>query len=243
MVYFRKPGQFKNRRRYPQGGRKRRIGRGVRQIQRLATDVGKMKEVVNVEYKSFDRTDDFANIPLCTNANAGAVASWKAMILFNPGTGTGIANREGATVRVKSLQHTCTLDNTATNSLPCRVRIIFALQLRPETPVTSPLPPSSLLDFELSNAEPMNAMRNLSNRSAWSILSDKVYKLSPFGTDLNQQEIKIYKKLNFHTEWGSTDQLGNTIRKNALWCFAFCDQTGATLPRIRCQSRVRFIDN
>lgn len=245
MVYFRKPGQFKNRRRYPQGGRKRRIGRGIRQIQRLATDVGKMKEAVNVEYKCFDTTKLDTLIPQCTNADIANNASWLPMALNVIPQGTTIKTREGASVRIKSLQHNCTINNSAAANLPCNVRIIFVIGLRPETPTTSLPTPQNLLDFEISTTtDPMRAMRNMSNRSAWSIISDKVYRMSAGpGSDGSIRDIKIYKKLNFHTEWGSSDNTGVNIRKNALWCMVFTDQTAEAKPRLSCQTRIRYIDN
>lgn len=243
MVYFRKPGQFKNRRRYPQGGRKRRIGRGIRQLQSLARDVAKVKEAYNVEYKCKDSFLDFTLIPAATYANRANSTSWIAMPLIDIPPGTGINEREGATIRLKSLQHACTFDNSASGSLPCRVRLIFALNILPVSSLNVPPSPSVLLDFEQVAVDPMMAFRNMSNRSRWVILSDKVLTLTDPTTDFVTKEYKFYRKFNFHTQWATEDNDGSLVFKNALWMFAFTDQPGGVKPRMRCMNRVRYIDN
>lgn len=243
MVYFRKPGQFKNRRRYPQGGRKRRIGRGIRQLQGLARDVAKVKEAVNVEYKCKDTYLTFNSIPQATYANRASNTSWLAMALNDIVQGTAMNEREGAVIRIKSLQHSCTFDNSVTGSLPCRVRLIFALNLLPVNTLAVPPAPDDVLDFEQTIVDPMMAFRNMSNRSRWVILSDRVVTLTDPTTDNVTKEYKFYRKFNFHTQWSTLDTNGDGIFKNALWMFAFTDQPGAVLPRMRCFNRVRYIDN
>lgn len=234
-VYFRKPGAYRNRRRYPQKGRKRRIGRGVRQLTALSRDVAKMKNFVNTEFKYFDDTTAFTNIPYITAVGVGTPL---LMSLNDVPRGTAGNEREGMSIRIKSLQYCCTLDNTTTSSLPCRVRMIFFLYLRPDG-VAPTL--GNLLDLT-TDPDPINAFRNLNYKSTFSILRDRVYKLDTSAPQ-HQAETKMYKRFNFHTNWtvGNTD--GTNITKNALYCYVFCDQAGAVLPRIRCMSRIRFIDN
>lgn len=237
MVYFRKPGAYRNRRRYPQGGRKRRIGRGVRQITRVSRDVAKLKNFVNTEFKYFDDVTPFTNIPYLDQTGVGTPL---LMSLNDVPTGDLANQRNGATIRIKTLQHSCTISNQTTGSLPCRVRMIFFLFLRPDGIAPTA---ANLLDLS-SDPDPINAFRNLNFRSSFVILKDRVFKLD---TSAPQQELemKFFRRFNFHTQWTVNNTTGTTatLMKNALYCMVFCDQPGAVLPRIRCGSRIRYIDN
>lgn len=234
-MYFRKPGAYRNRRRYPQGGRKRRIGRGVRQIQGLTREVSKLKSFVNTEFKRWDNYQAFVNIP---DANTSPPVQ---MLLNDIAEGVDVTQRTGQSVRVKSIQHRCTIDNTTTSSLPCRVRMIFFLDLRPDGQGNAP-PFSQLLD--ISNSDCMTAMRNLDYRSNYSILSDRTFKLDTSAPN-HMVIYNYYKRVNFHTVWKGLDSsnAGLLITKNGLWCYVFSDQPGAVLPRIKCDTRIRYIDN
>jgi len=201
----------------------------------LWRDVQLLKSFVNTEFKYFDDSTLFTNIPYITAAGVGTPL---LMSLNDVPRGDAGNQRTGMSVRFRSLQHSCTIDNTATSSLPCRVRMIFFLQLRPDgvAPVLG-----NLLDLT-SDPDPINAFRNLNYKSQFAILKDKVFKLDTSAPQ-HQQEMKWYKQVNFHTNWtvGNTD--GTNITKNAVYCFVFCDQAGAVLPCIRCMTRTRFIDN
>lgn len=65
---------------YPRGGRKRRLGRGFRQLARynkygdIKGDVAKLKQMVNTEYKFHDGSHT-AVIPYATNAGAGSTGA------------------------------------------------------------------------------------------------------------------------------------------------------------------------
>lgn len=236
-IVFRKPGAYNNKKYYPQGGKKRRIGRGVRQITKLSNDVLALKDTVNTEYKYFDDNQQFTSVPYITSGGAGSAM---LLTLNDVPQGTGVSYRDGATVRVKSLQHSCTIDNSLDNAQPCRVRMIFFLQLRPLAAATASNILSNLLT--LGSIDPINAFRNLDQRSEYSILSDKVFKLDVSAPN-HMVEYEFYKRMNFHTQWTGNDTTGTAIRKNALYCVVFCDQQAAVLPRIRCSTRIRYIDN
>lgn len=201
----------------------------------LWRDVQTLKSFVNTEFKYFDDTTAFTNIPYITAAGVGTPL---LMSLNDIPRGDAGNQRTGMSVRQKSLQHSCTIDNTTTSSLPCRVRMIFFLYLRPDG-VAPTL--ANLLDLT-TDPDPINAFRNLNYKSTFAILKDRVFKMD-ISAPQHQAEMKWYKKLNFHTSWTVGNSDGSNITKNALYCMVFCDQAGAVLPRIRCLTRMRFIDN
>lgn len=251
-IVFRKPGNFKNKRHYPQGGRKRRIGRGVRQIQKLANEVAKVKEVVNTEFKYYDTLNEDApdpvNVPVFVATGGTPIQMQVNNIppLTYQITGAtqtrymdSVSEREGSSVKIKSFQHNCTIENQNINGA-VRVRMIVFLDLRP-----NPLGPSpnlgDVLQVNSTTIDPMIAPRNLSNRSRYSILLDKVYGLEPAGVISSIKTINLYKKLNFHTIW-ERDQITTKglVTKNAMYCCYFADLAGCTM---KCFNRIRFIDN
>ena len=195
------------------------------------------REQVNAEFKYFDDDLQFTNIPSITPAGVGSCI---LMALNDIPQGTGVSAREGAVVRIKSMQHSCTIDNTLTGSIPCRVRMIFFLHLRPVVAITGSSAPSSLLD--LGSIDPINAFRNLDQRSEYVIIRDRTYRLD---VTAPQQfvEMSMFKRFNFHTQWTGNDTTGVNFRKNALYCMVFCDNLTGVPPRIRCTTRIRYIDN
>jgi len=228
-------------RQYPRGGRKRRIGRGVRQLQRVSRDIAMMKERINTEFKSFTSFQNTAPIPTCTTATMGSNGAWILVPMSNIPLGTGMAQREGATVLIKSIQHSCTILNTVVNSVACRVRVIFFLDLRPTQDSNIVFPPNFLLDSTCS--DPINAFRELSQRSQLSILTDRVYKLQANGVVGDMAEISYYSRKNYHMQWTDTDTNGFSIRKNGLFCAVLTDNPSAIQPPFRCSVRLRYIDN
>ena len=135
-------------------------GRAGRQLYR---DVMTLKNFVNTEFKLFDDSTLFTNIPYIDPTGVGTPL---LMSLNDIPLGDRTDQRNGATVRIKSLQHSCTIANTTTSSTPCRVRMIFFLHLRPDA---SPPTLGDLLSIGTA-PDPINAFRNLSNRSLFSIL-------------------------------------------------------------------------
>lgn len=229
-----------SRRRPLRRRRARRPSRGTvygaagRQLWR---DVKMLKSFVNTEFKYFDDSTAFTNIPYVDPSGVGTPL---IMSLNDIPTGDLGNTRNGMSVRIKSLQHSCTIANTTTSSLPCRVRMIFFLYLRPDgaTPTLA-----NLLDLS-TDPDPINAFRNLNFKSSFSILKDRVFKMDTTAPQ-QEQEMRWYKRFNFHTTWTVNNTTGatSTQMKNGLYCLVFTDQAGAVLPRIRCMNRVRFIDN
>lgn len=249
-IVFRKPGNYRNRKHYPQGGRKRRIGRGVRQIQKIASDVAKVKDVVNTEYKYFDTLNEGApdplGIPVFTTVSGAPAqmaindippytyniqASTQTRYMFT------VNEREGLSVKIRSYLHNCSLENT-TNAA-ARVRMVVYMDLRP-----NPASPPTLFDvlqLDGTNIEPLIAPRNLSNRARFSILIDRILNLEPQGVVSSLKTVRFYKKLNFHTLWERDTQTSKgNITKNALYCCYFADVPGVNMI---CFNRIRFIDN
>lgn len=247
MVVFRKPGGFKNRKHYPQGGRKRRIGRGVRQISKLTQDVSALKQAVNVEYKYYDRANSAAPDPNLVPISTAALPN-NALIMLENAIPQGVTSttREGDIIRIKSYLHRCILRNEGTG--PVRVRMILFLFMRPNQTGIAPAV-SDLLEVEPSgNFNAMVAPRNLENRSRYKILVDNVYTLEPVGGVGEQKFINIFKKFDFHCQWPntSTGKEGTTLTKNSLYCMYFSDggnNAAQNTAKVYCFSRIRYIDN
>jgi len=246
-IVFRKPGNYSNTKHYPQGGKKRRPGRGIRQIQKLTQDVAQIKQAVNVEYKYYDAANPSApSTELVPIATANAPNAAITMLENNIPQGVGSTQREGDTIRIKSYHHKCILTNQ--NAAPVRVRMVVFLYLRPTQTGTTPSVSDVLEVVAAGNFNPMVAPRNLDNRSRFKILIDKSFALEPTGTIGEQRVIDIFKKFDFHTQWPATSSghLGTTITKNALYCMYFQDggNNGSnTNVRMYCFSRIRYIDN
>lgn len=236
---------------YPRGGRKRRLGRGFRQLARydkygdIKGDVAKLKQLVNAEYKYHDGSGNSSPIPWCQNANAGSTGAAYVACINQLGLGAAPGQREGASVRFTSLQTAITLTQPVA-APPCLVRIIWFLYLRPNAGVSSYIPRvSDVLDIFNTNVNPINAPRNLSNRSKYSILSDKVCKLTDVTADIPECTIKQYRRLNFHSTWQTNDTSGDFIEKNALYLMVFTngDSITPTVASMTFMHRLRYIDN
>ena len=242
MVYFRKPGAYRNRRRYPHGGRKRRIGRGIRQLQSLSKDVQQLSQFVNTEFKYYDVQQEGAPEPATIPQ---ATADSPARLFFtlnNIPQGTQVSQREGNSIKIKSLQHKCVMTNPS--DVAVRVRCIWYLYLRPG-PESDNVAIGDLLQLGTSSTvKPIIAPRNLGNRSRFVILKDTTYRLEPQGMVGEQKVIKWFKRWSrgFHTVWYDN---GTEITKNLLGCMYFCDNdaTSVTTPVMECYNRIRYIDN
>lgn len=243
-MIFRKPRSYTNRRRYPQGGKKRRIGRGVRQLTKLTTEVAKLKDFTNAEFKWYDILNAGApaavTIPQSTNALPDNAST---MLLNGIPQGVTESQREGISVKIKSVLHQCVIAAKQGLTTPVRVRMIMFLYLRPLGNAAVPSVSDLLQVAAAGNTQPMVAPRKLEHRSRFSILHDKVYSIEPAGMVGEQRYIKIYKKLNFHTLWDTTTtgDNGTGITKNSLWCMYFAD--GNDKAEMYCDNRIRYIDN
>lgn len=104
---------------------------------------------------------------------------------------------------------------------------------------------NDVLDIFNVNVQPIDAPRNLSNRSKFSILSDKVCRITEITSSSAECNLKMYKRLNFHTVYGTSDTSGDDIEKNALYVMMFTNAT-ATYPsplNFSIMHRLRYIDN
>lgn len=223
-------------------GRRRRPTRGAiygAAAGQLWKDVKQLKSLVNTEYKFYDVDQQFINLPTCTTAASPAPL---IMWLNQVPPGTGVSQREGASIKVTSIQHHCTFDNTVASSTPCRVRMLFFLYLRPMSSVGTPAFASLEQVLDKTTIDPIDAFRNLSYRSDISIIKDVVYRLDTSSPN-DQQIMKFYKKVNFHSTWGTGDTDGTFATKNMLFCMVWSDQAQTVKPRIRCTTRIRYIDN
>lgn len=229
MSYYKRRRYYRGRRNYTV---KRRIaptrwqnyGTGLKQ---LASDVSKLKNMVNVEFKNHDVDISATYIDV--------TADIQALNYVNQGDGT--ESRDGSMFRMKSLEcrYMTQLQTNMTN--PSYIRAIIFLDTDPDgsTPTLA-----SLLD---NTTTPYVSPRNLDNRSRYVILYDKLHSLNPSGTEGVMR--KIYKSLDLKVLiTGATASAANT-KKNGLYsCFLSSEASGATYkPSYTLSCRIRYIDN
>lgn len=193
---------------------------------KLASDVYRLKQLINVEFKFKDTALN------STVNNAGSL-----MLLNGLTQGDTVQSREGVSIRNKSLllNGYCTLNASASQSM---VRRIIFINRQPQGAASGL---SNVLDTTIIEA--VNAPRNLNNRSDIVILRDDKIMLSSTGNQIAKFP-DCYKEINMHTYYSDQSNVGTIadIRTNALYVL-YVSNTTANHPAISAFHRVRFIDN
>ncbi len=225
---------------YRRGGKRRRGGRrrgGRRRngggsftygnvMDKVIRDVSRLKGLINVEFK---KVDTFREIPI-------TIVAPQIGLLNGMAIGDDFTNREGRSVRIKSLQIALTLflNPLSTQTF---VRCILVLDTQPNGII--------MLIDELLNDATVNLgstnFRNLNFRKRFVILKDEVVTLQASGQ--RSVHLEWYKKLNIIETFddSSTGGIGD-ITTNALYLVLFSGETTDGVQN-SCRTRVRFIDN
>lgn len=212
--------RFRYRRRYPRR-RGEIYGSAARQ---LWSDVNKLKNLINVEFKWKDTTLD------------STVSSSGTMLLLNGiAQGDGAQTRDGAQARFKSVESMAnfTLNSSAVNAT---VRCVLFIDLQADG-VTPTL--GSLLDTS-GLANPTYASRNLNSRNRYLILKDYVFSMSD--SSIKSKNFKHYRKLDLKTVYSTGGAGIADISSHPLYMLYVSDSSSNN-PAITAHHRVRFIDN
>lgn len=218
--------------------RRRYGGTALRRFnfKKLVRDVKAVKAVVNSELKRFDLASSF------TMNVAGT--GWQLIPVAQIGQGDTEIDRNGAQVRVKSLQMNCKLRRGA--SVPAsittdRVRMIVFIDHQPLVSGsfgTDPLPSAMLTGDDVDALRLWDSIKI----RRFTVLMDRTYKLDQ---DDPERIIKLYKKLNLPIKWANSS-VGDAVISNNLYVAFFSDNgslTSAERPFLEYVSRVTFRDN
>lgn len=216
--YVRRPYRQYNKG-YTQGYRRRQNY----SVAKLAKDVGRVKGMLNVEYKSKDM--DLANSP---GINGNYV------LLNGLQKGDDINNRDGRQVRFKSIQYAFQTEIASAQTTPQLLRWIIFIDKQPNA--AGPGLIGNIYD------DPIDGFRNLNNRRRFVVLKTGLINLLPADSDYQQPKRKGYKKIDMRTIYDDSDNGDITdITSNSLYMWFGTD--AGTAPSVTGKARLRFIDN
>jgi hypothetical protein len=227
---------------YYRRGRKRpnryhRVGRGQyysNTIKQVVQDVRKLKNLINVEFKSLDKD---GSITLTNPDSSGKVYLLNGCAQNDTGEG-----RDGLSIKMQSLQYTLMITQDTNQQNPVLVRVMFVLDTAPDG---VELTPAELLD---SSFPYYRSFRNLIHRKRLITLRDSKFILAPFGDPdskwVKDEYIKLgVKGQGIHTIYSGSASDITGISANALYCLIFSDAGLGFLPEISLSARIRFLDN
>lgn len=194
-------------------------------LTQLYTDVNKLKNMVNVEYKNHDVVNNsFTNI-----STTGTITALNYIA-----QGDGSEGRDGNMFRMKSIELRYqlamdTLEEQQTGGVRCMIFL--------DTDPNGSGPTLATLLDQVSN--PMISPRNLDNRSRYVILYDRIHQLNPNGVESLVR--KYYKKVDYKVLFAGATASNSTIKKNGLYILFVSDQTNVVQQTFNC--RIRYIDN
>lgn len=217
--YKRKGGFFRKARKFVQGATS---ALGVAySAYRLAK---RANSLLNVEYKSVDTA---ANGPFTT---APAIS-----LLSNTIQGTGVSNRTGNSIKLKSLHDKMILqvNSAATTHNVARIILFIDKDSRGSAPTGADL---------LVSTTDINSPINLFNGKRFIVLFDKHYTVSPATSGQSAFTINYFKKFNMDiTYQASGGSVADSDTNNIYLCTLCSSATNP--PTLAYYSRLRFIDN
>jgi len=185
--------------------------------------VDRLKELINTEFKYID-----------TNSSVTSVASMAPILLNGCIQGDSATQREGSTIRPKSVDLRYQLTYNAT-SVQNTVRVMVIIDRQPNGATYS------MVDLLSTNA--VDSPRNLDYRRRFKILYDKVHCIA---ANSNPQDYGHFhlKFKDLHTQYFNATNTGGIgdISTNAISLIAFSDQP-INGPTFNYYTRVRFLDN
>jgi len=186
-------------------------------IGQLSRDVGKLKNLINVEFKALD-----------TTVTVSPSTTFSRYVLNAASQGDDYNARDGRQVRWKSIQINGTLEHKGTDAI---VRGLLVIDTQPNQGL------AALTD--ILNVENTYSLRNLDERKRFVILVDRKWSIT---SDNAFRAVKIFKKLDMKTVYDGTSGTFADITSNSLiWCVG--STTATQQPLMNFQARARFIDN
>ena len=234
MVYQ----KYSNRRGY-MGNRNRRYGTRVvvprkpptrwdiygGALKKLASDVNKVRGMINVEYKyhDFSFTDNSVTTSPVT-ATVNLVSE-----------GDTDQTHDGAMFRMKSLQIEGSVQ-LGSASPPHIARMVLVLDTDSSAVSAAP----TYNDVYDATGTITNRLRNLDNRSRFIILKEWNWFLQPNGTE--GKRFSYYRELDHKVQIVGTASQTN-LKKNGLYLMYVSDSSAANNIVLDVTSRIRYIDN
>lgn len=155
--------------------------------------------------------------------------------------GDTTATRDGASLKVKSMQLRYTIDNTQSTDRDNLFRVIVYTQ---DQVNQSPMNPTDILQVGTNLRSPYNM-----NKAGYTILEDKIVNLSGTtggtGGPLKYYGTFVWKPENFHVKYNTTDTAGTVtnLERGLIRVAIFQDTIASTGATFSFYNRVRFIDN
>lgn len=219
MVYRRRRYYKKKRPAYGGSKRYKNYSRGIGQLKH---DVMKLKNLINVEFKSKDTSISI------TPSTTGIITTLNGLA-----RGDTLDTREGRQVRWKSLEYDCEFYINPSSVNSNFVRTMFVIDKQPNAAAPGI---GAILDSVSTVSQ-----RNLDNRKRFVILYDKVIQLNVDSKD--QARRHWYKALDMKTVYDSSNNGDITdITTNSIY-FVALSNVAAVLPTLTGNVRLRFIDN
>ncbi len=229
----------KQAKRLGQYAKKRYAPAGKVDFTKIASDVWKLKNVLNCELKHKD-------IHINSTSNPTVGTNWVIWQLngLDAQDGADPGERHGMSVRFKSLQIKGRLNMTTESTQSAkRVRVILFIDKEPLVTGLQVAPNvAELLGTTTLSSGYVNSLRswNSLNQKRFTVLSDRVYTLDD---DYPERVLKIYKKMNMVTKWQSGYIDANAINNNALYIAFVSDDPSVDATKHEFTSRVTFYDN
>lgn len=218
--------------------KKRYAPAGRLDVGKIASDVMKLKGIINSELKAKDVSQ--TDVSLATLG-----AQWNIYLLngLTAQDGDTTGERHGMSVRFKSLQikgraHMISESSTSAK----RVRMVIFIDKEPlVTGLTNTPPVTDLLNNSTISGGYVNSLRKWDglNQKRFTVLYDRVLT---FDDDYPERQFKFYKKLNMVTKWQNGYVADNAINNNAMY-LAFITDTVGEEVKAEWESRVTFYDN
>lgn len=202
---------------------KKRYGGGLRGIANLASDVYKLKRLVNTERKFVD-----------TNASAQPTSTTPVVVHINEvASGEGPSQRNGRSIRQLSLQLRAIAQVAAGSTTVDMARIIIFVDKEPQrgTPVAT----------DICTTNNATGLRNWEQQQEkrFAILYDRLVAISPSD---QSKRFEMYKKLSCHTRFNG--DLGSDVSNNKIYMLMMSDNGGSAANlEIRYQTRLTYVDN
>lgn len=190
----------------------------------LASDVMKLKGLINTEFKTLD-----------TYATSNPTTGGTFLLLNGITRGTDYNNRDGRSIRIKSYASNMRFIANASAS-HTTVRVIVFVDKQPNAGLPST---GSLLDNSFG-APLTEQFRALDYRRRYTVLQDYRVTINP---DYPEKSVRKYRKLDMKTIFDNTDSgTISDITTNSLYMLIVSDEAVNT-PTVIVNSRLRFIDN
>lgn len=217
----------RNRKGYAAGPWAKRFRVYGRAGAQLVKDVSSLKQLINTEFKFFDVDESGVyDVP-----DTGVMYH-----LNHPGKGDEANQRDGSTIRLKSIELTYQVkyDPTAANST---IRSMIILDKQPN----AAQPTLSQILASAASVTGVLSPRNLYFKKRFVILHDQRICLSAY--DNPDYFVHFYKKLDMHTEFNtSTTGTYADVNTNSIWFVQLSDK-GVNYPKSIMYSRIRYLDN